>query len=99
MRPAPVAGGPSGLSVDALAQQPVQSEYSERHTGAGVPTRLVQNTNDPWASMDFIQSYNDALTVTDKDLMWLHIDKGRAAAYAHLGHHPDQILDWFIDRV
>lgn len=64
-----------------------------------IPTRLVQNTNDPWASMDFIQSYYDALTIDDKDLMWLEVDKGRAAAYAHLGQHPDQILDWFIDRV
>ena len=64
-----------------------------------VPTRLVQNRNDPWANMDFIQRYYDALDVDDKDLVWLDITKGRAAAYAHLGEHPGEILDWFTDRV
>jgi hypothetical protein len=63
-----------------------------------VPTRVVQNINDPWASRDFVQSYYDALKV-EKDLMWLDIEKGRAAAYDHLGRLPETILDWFDGRV
>lgn len=63
-----------------------------------VPTRVVQNTNDPWHNAEFVQSYYDALEV-DKDIMWLDIEKGRAAAYDYLGREPEQILDWFDRHV
>lgn len=59
-----------------------------------VPTLLVQNENDPWANADRIRQFHDALTV-EKELVWLDLSKDRAAAYNHLGEHPELVVDFF----
>lgn len=59
-----------------------------------VPTMVVQNRNDPWANLDAVQHYYDQLTV-EKELVWLELSKERAAAYAHLGEHPQIASDFF----
>lgn len=58
-----------------------------------VPTLVVQNKNDPWANLDAVQRYHDELRV-EKELRWLELEKGRAAAYAHLETHPELVSDW-----
>ena len=59
-----------------------------------VPTRVVQNRNDPWTNADMVQGFFDAL-VGEKEMMWLDIEKNRFAAYDHLGREPEEMLDWF----
>ena len=77
-------------------QSPVSGDPADHgleNDDVSCDTRLVQIRHDPWANTDFIQRIYDALEVDDKDLVWLDITKGRAAAFAHLGDHTEQILD------
>ncbi|MEM7310864.1 MAG: alpha/beta fold hydrolase [Planctomycetota bacterium] len=59
-----------------------------------VPTLVVQNRNDPWTDLDFVQSFHDKLRV-EKELSWLDLTKKRAAAYDHLGTSPEIISSFF----
>jgi len=59
-----------------------------------VPTLVVQNSNDPWTDLDFVQKYYDDLQV-EKDLMMLDLSKDRAAAYDYLGTSPQALVDFF----
>ena len=59
-----------------------------------VPTLVVQNKNDPWTDMDFVQRYHDELRV-DKEMLMLDLSKDRAAAYDYLGRSPKMITDFF----
>lgn len=89
----------TALSSGRLGMDIATTSFLPDVPSIDVPTRVVQNRNDPWANAEFIERYYGALAVEDKDLMWLDLDKGRAAAYAHLGEHPESILDWFVERV
>jgi pimeloyl-ACP methyl ester carboxylesterase len=59
-----------------------------------VPTLVVQNRNDPWTDLDFVQRYYDELQV-EKELIWLDLAKSRAAAYDYLPRHPEEIVKFF----
>lgn len=59
-----------------------------------VPTLVIQNRNDPWTDLDHVNEYYSKLNV-EKDILWLDLDKKRAAAYDWIGKNPDQILAWF----
>ena len=59
-----------------------------------VPTVVVQNKNDPWTDLDFVQEYYDKLQV-EKDLVWVELSKDRAAAYDYLGTAPEMISKFF----
>lgn len=59
-----------------------------------VPTLVVQNRNDPWTDPAFVEAYYDGLKV-EKELMWLDLEKSRAASYEELGRSPDKILGFF----
>lgn len=59
-----------------------------------VPTLVVQNTNDPWTSLDMVKSYYDGLSV-EKEMKWLDIEKSRFAAYDYLGREPGDVMGWF----
>jgi dienelactone hydrolase len=59
-----------------------------------VPTLVVQNRNDPWTDLDFVQAYYDELYV-EKEMLWLELSKKRAAAYDYLGTSPKFINDFF----
>ena len=60
-----------------------------------VPTLVVQNQNDPWTQLDMVQDYYNALTVEDKELKMLDIEKSRFAAYDWVGTHPAEVQAWF----
>jgi pimeloyl-ACP methyl ester carboxylesterase len=61
-----------------------------------VPTLVVQNQNDPWTDLDFVQQYHDELQVK-KEMLWLDLAKQRAAAYDYLGTSPQTLSD-FLGR-
>lgn len=77
----------TGIDLNATSFIPKVKEIS-------VPTLLIQNKNDPWANLDRIQEYFDALEV-EKELLWLDLSKDRAAAYEWLGAHPEQLIAFF----
>ena len=59
-----------------------------------VPTLVMQNKNDPWTDLDFVQEYYDELQV-EKELRWLELSKDRAAAYDYLGTAPEELAKFF----
>ncbi len=59
-----------------------------------VPTMVVQNKNDPMTNMEMVKKYYDDLVV-EKDIVWLDLEKKRAAAYDWVGKSPKPILGWF----
>ena len=59
-----------------------------------VPTLVVQNRNDEWTNLDFVQAYYDKLQV-QKELLWLELSRKRAAGYDYLGTSPVLLCDFF----
>lgn len=59
-----------------------------------VPTLVIQNQNDPMTDLNMVNQYYDSLTV-EKEILWLDLEKKRAAAYDWIGKNPDKILGWF----
>ena len=59
-----------------------------------VPTLVIQNSNDPMTDLNMVKDYYSRLSV-EKEIMWLDLEKKRAAAYDWLGKNPEPILDWF----
>lgn len=59
-----------------------------------MPVMVIQNQNDPMTNMDMVkQYYNDIQT--EKEMLWLDLEKKRGAAYDWLGKNPEKILAWF----
>ena len=59
-----------------------------------VPTLVIQNQNDPMTNMGMVKGfYNDIQT--EKEILWLDLEKKRGAAYDWIGKNPDAILSWF----
>ena len=77
----------TGIDLDTASFLPHVKEIP-------VPTLVVQNKNDPWANVERVQQYHDELKV-QKELLWLDLSKDRAAAYHHLGEHPEIVVDFF----
>ncbi len=59
-----------------------------------VPTLLIQNKNDPMTNLDMVKQYFSDLP-SEKEMLWLDIEKKRGAAYAWVGKHPEKIIGWF----
>ena len=59
-----------------------------------VPTLVMQNKNDPWTDIDFVNAYYDGLQV-EKEMLWLDLAKSRAAAYDNLGESPEPLATFF----
>jgi pimeloyl-ACP methyl ester carboxylesterase len=59
-----------------------------------VPTLVIQNENDPWTDKELVEQYYNDLRV-EKEMLWLQLEKKRAAAYDWIGHNPKEILGWF----
>lgn len=59
-----------------------------------VPTLVMQNKNDPWTDLRFVQAYYDELRV-EKEMLWLDLSKDRAAAYDYLGTNPETLSDFY----
>lgn len=59
-----------------------------------MPVMVIQNQNDPMTNMEMVkQYYNDIKT--EKEMVWLELEKKRGAAYDWLGKNPERILAWF----
>ena len=63
-----------------------------------VPTLVIQNENDPWTDKELVKQYYDDLRV-EKEMLWLQLEKQRAAAYDWVGHNSKEILGWFEKHV
>ena len=72
----------------------VQTSFLDDVCQINVPTLVVQNSNDPWTEMSFVDSYYANLTV-EKQMLFLDLEKNRFAAYEHLGSNPNGIYEWF----
>lgn len=59
-----------------------------------VPTLVIQNENDPMTDLNMVKQYYNDLTI-EKEMLWLDLEKKRAAAYDWLGKNPEPILKWF----
>ena len=59
-----------------------------------VPTLVIQNNNDPMTDLNMVKQYYNDLTV-EKEILWLDLEKKRAAAYDWLGKNPEPIVGWF----
>ena len=69
------------------------------HAGSiTVPTLVMQNRNDPWTDVNFVTAYYEGLQV-EKELLWLDLEKSRAAAYDNLGRAPQQIGVFFAKHM
>ena len=63
-----------------------------------VPTLVMQNKNDPWTDLAFVQRYYDELQV-EKELLWVELSKDWAAAYDYLGTAPEKLAIFFAKHV
>lgn len=59
-----------------------------------VPTLVIQNSNDPMTDLNMVKQYYNDLTV-EKKMLWLDLEKKRAAAYDWLGKNSEPIVTWF----
>ena len=59
-----------------------------------VPTFVIQNENDPMTDLSMVKQYYNSLMV-EKDMLWLPLEKKRAAAYDWIGKNPKPVLKWF----
>ena len=59
-----------------------------------IPTMLIQNQNDPMTDMGMVKRIYDDMQ-SEKEMVWLDLEKKRAAAYDWIGKNPTKILDWF----
>lgn len=90
-------------NVNTIIQQRTGIDFSQNTflpyaKNISVPTLVIQNRNDPWTELGFVQDYYDQLTV-EKDILWLDLEKKRFAAYDWVGKKPDNILAWFAKHV
>ncbi|MEM9602865.1 MAG: alpha/beta fold hydrolase [Pseudomonadota bacterium] len=82
------------VSTQRLGFDLGEPNFVDHAAAINVPTRVVQNRNDPWTQLDMVEAYYQALAV-EKDLSWLDLEASRFAAYDHLGTHPAGVLSWF----
>ncbi len=61
-----------------------------------VPTLLMQNKNDPWTILDWINQYYDELSV-EKEMFWTDDVKKRLAAYDYFSNQPEKMLGFFAN--
>lgn len=76
-----------------------EPDFIDHAPKINVPTLVVQNQNDPWTQMDMVQRYYSALTVEDKELKLLDLEKSRFAAYDWIGTNAAEVQTWFDQRL
>lgn len=59
-----------------------------------IPVLVIQNENDPMTNMDMVKLFYDSIE-TEKEILWLNLDKKRGAAYDWVGKNQGPILGWF----
>jgi hypothetical protein len=63
-----------------------------------VPAMVVQNKNDPWTKIAWVEQYYDELTV-EKEMLWLDGSRKRFYAYDYFAHSPQAMLEFFGKHV
>lgn len=91
------AGGK--VSVERLGFDLNERTFMPDVKNISVPTLVIQNRNDPWTDLDFVQRYYDELPGDRNEISWLDLSKDRAAAYDHLGTSPQQLGAFFDKHV
>ncbi|MEM7343052.1 MAG: alpha/beta hydrolase [Chloroflexota bacterium] len=81
----------TGIDLDAVSFIPNVKDIN-------VPTLLVQNSNDQYLHRETIETYYNELQV-EKEMIWLDLDKPRAAGYDYLTKNPEKILNFFDKHV
>ena len=82
------------LSLERTGLNLAEKTFLPDTASIPVPTRVVQNRNDPWTDLAFVEAYFDGLP-GEKEMLWLDLEKSRAASYEELGRTPGRILDFF----
>ena len=82
------------LNEDRTGIDMVTKSFLPHVKDIDVPTLIVQNSNDPWTDMNFVNSFFDELTV-EKDIHWADLAKNRFAAYDYIGQNPKGLYEWF----
>ncbi len=59
-----------------------------------VPTLVIQNSNDPWTNLNSVDEFYDLLP-GKKEMLWLDLERKRAAAYNWLGESPESLTEFF----
>mmetsp|Transcript_22204 Transcript_22204/g.54246 ORF Transcript_22204/g.54246 Transcript_22204/m.54246 type:complete len:298 (+) Transcript_22204:143-1036(+) len=86
------AGG--AVTKDRLGMDLREVSFLPYAESIRVPTLVVQNKNDPWTKLDFVKEFFDSIT-TEKEMMFLDLEKNRFVAYEYIGTAPEQFLPWF----
>ena len=84
----------SKLNAERTGIDLVVTSFMPNVADIPIQTLVVQNKNDPYLNPDAINQYYQELQV-EKDLMWLDLEKKRAAGYDYLTKHPEEILVFF----
>ena len=82
------------LNQERTGVDMVEKSFLPNVKDIDVPTLIVQNSNDPWTDMNFVDSFYNQLTV-EKDIHWADLAKNRIAAYDYIGQNPKGVYEWF----
>ena len=82
------------LNQERTGVDMVEKSFLPNVKDIDVPTLIVQNSNDPWTDMNFVDSFYNQLTV-EKDIHWADLEKNRIAAYDYIGQNPEGVYEWF----
>ena len=66
------------LNQERTGVDMVEKSFLPNVKDIDVPTLIVQNSNDPWTDMNFVDSFYNQLTV-EKDVHWADLKKNRIA--------------------
>ncbi|GLS26826.1 alpha/beta hydrolase [Marinibactrum halimedae] len=72
----------------------LMESFFEHVPSIKIPTLVIQNTNDPMSDIDKVREYYGLLG-GEKEMLWLDLEKNRAAAYDWLGQSPEQFTAFF----
>ena len=79
------------LNQERTGVDMVEKSFLPNVKDIDVPTLIVQNSNDPWTDMNFVDSFYNQLTV-EKDVHWADLEKNRIAAYDYIGQNSSGCL-------
>ena len=82
------------LNQERTGVDMVEKSFLPNVKDIDVPTLIVQNSNDPWTDMNFVDSFYNQLIV-EKDIHWADLAKNRIAAYDYIGQNPEGVYEWF----
>mmetsp|Transcript_7538 Transcript_7538/g.11244 ORF Transcript_7538/g.11244 Transcript_7538/m.11244 type:complete len:293 (-) Transcript_7538:788-1666(-) len=84
------------VSKDRLDLDLRQKSFLPAVEDITVPTMVLQNKNDPWTNMEFVENYYRELKV-EKELLLPELERNRFAAYNYLGSNPE-VISTFLTK-